>query len=105
MGLFDKQPIDPLEQAAQQLKSQTAQAFAQLQMLLTQGSKLFFNYPGKSPQEVADAFGTDAAAMYEVAQATWAFLQQISGKQLPNPTPDGYTVTPNQDGTVTITKA
>ncbi len=83
----------PAQVAAQQVQSLSLAGFRNLQQFGQQGFNLIWNNPSATPQEVFAALGTNASA------AT------IGGATAPNmpSIPSGWTVTPNTDGTVTVT--
>jgi hypothetical protein len=68
----------------------------------------FWNTPASNPNpaEMADAFGKDAAELFQRSAALAAFLQAQFPGTVPAAkltVPAGYSVTSNADGSVTIT--
>jgi len=63
------------------------------------------NKMGLTPQQAFDALGTDAVQLIIISNG----LQQLVNTLVPNlmnfSVPTGWTMVPNQDGTVTVTKA
>jgi hypothetical protein len=98
----------PAQVAAQQVQSLSLAGFRNLQQFGQQGFNLIWNNPSATPQEVFAALGTNAAAVLQLAtlnNSTIASAATIGGATAPNmpSIPSGWTVTPNTDGTVTVT--
>ena len=67
--------------------------------------RAFWFAKGVTPQQVADQFGTDGAELFARSAALAAFLETQFPGEIPAEmltVPAGYTVTCNEDGTVTI---
>lgn len=59
-----------------------------------------WNNPDHTPQEIMDAYGTDAAKLFHDSAATQTFLSEVVDGYEPLTPPRDYTI--NQDGSVTI---
>ncbi len=71
--------------------------------LQTTGSFVWSNPGKKTPQEVVDAFGTNAADLFRLSGLLVDFLSAATNTKIPKPMPAGWTATPNADGTVILT--
>lgn len=63
-----------------------------------------WNNPDFTPIEIVTAFGTDAAALFALAQGLQTLASQADPTYVPLVPPTNYTVTINADGSVTIVK-
>jgi hypothetical protein len=84
-----------------------AQGIADLSATFAKLASLCWDNPyGLTPQQAFDAIGTDGAVkptvLFSLAAKAGELLA-IVGVNLPSPVPAGATVTPNPDGSVTIT--
>ena len=94
--------------AAQQVQNLSLSGFRSLQQFGQQGFNLIWNNANATPQEVMAALGTNAASVFALAalnNATIASAAGIGGVTPPSmpSIPTGWTITPNNDGTVTVT--
>lgn len=55
-----------------------------------------------TPEEIFAEFGTDSVSLLQISLATEALLAQLNSDYTALEI-NGYTITPNQDGTVTLT--
>lgn len=103
MGLLDISELTPEEKAAKtklQIQAKARSSLNNIKRDLEESFNLFW-YP-TLPQTVqmnADAFGKDAAALFQLNSQTIDFIQLLDSTYVP-PTPGAYTI--NEDGTVTI---
>jgi hypothetical protein len=66
-------------------------------------SQQVFNNPqGLTPQQVCDAMGTDASKVLAAGQAASDMVNALRPNTMQIQIPAGFSVQPNQDGTVTI---
>jgi hypothetical protein len=98
----------PAQQAANQLRQITKQSFQQLSNAGIQGYNLLWKNNNATPAAIVAALGTDAAGIFALAQlniSTVTTAASIGGAPIPEipSVPTGVTVTPNADGTVTLT--
>lgn len=61
---------------------------------------IWFNPKGLTPQQVMDGLGTDAGQVFILAAGLASYVNSINANTLPTKTP--YSITINNDGTVTI---
>ena len=93
-----------LEQKQSQVKQRILaginQNIAQLQGQFTSMFASVWLNPELTAQEVFDAFGTDAAAMFMIAAQTQGFLNTLKPGSCTQIPPKTYTI--NADGTVSV---
>lgn len=103
--------IEIYEDSLEGKKSSTSaqiskQITATLRSLIGQSkgiSEQVFNNPlGLTPQQVCDAMGTDAAKVLAAGQAAADMVNALRPNTMAIQIPQGISVQPNQDGTVTI---
>jgi hypothetical protein len=95
--------VDPSVFAANNYWQQVVREYGRLQSLLNQGGTLVWNNPyGLAPQQAINLFGTNGVALIQLSSLLCNLLGAI-GSTTPNPVPAGWSVTPNADGTVTLT--
>lgn len=90
---------------ADQIRRGNTTALNMLRTTYVRNWALFWENPNATPQQVADDFGTSAAALFAASQATAALLASIDASLVPadmQGVPPTYTVTFNADGTVAI---
>lgn len=98
-------PTDPLSLNIAQFLMQSRNTLNQVIRMLQGGQIVVWSNPtGATPQQVCDALGTSAGGVFAAATAMCALIGSATGVT-PNPTPAGWTVTSNADGTITLTKA
>ena len=97
--------IDSSSVAAQvaQLRLQSNRMYTNLKVQHTYMFNAIWNNPNFSPMQIIEEFGTDAVALFQVSEGIQGLLKIVDPSYVPL-TPTGYTIVPNQDGTVTITK-
>lgn len=109
MSVLDKDLSDnrppAAERTAMDLLRTTKQTFEFMTMAFNRGAQQFWNNnDGASPQEIADALGTDAAEMFQLH----AKLGQLLGEVKPDSIVEGLsyvgTIVYNEDGTVQVSK-
>lgn len=108
MGVLDNNSpnvaeIPAGERAANRLKMLTRQTYYQMVNAFNQGSTIFWNNPmGATPQEIADALGSDAKEIFELHAKLGALLATVK----PDSIAEGASIvgqfTLNDNGTVTI---
>lgn len=64
--------------------------------------QVFNNDQGLTPQQVCDAMGTDAAKVLAAGQAAADLVNALRPNTMAIQIPEGISIQPNQDGTVTI---
>jgi hypothetical protein len=95
-------PASPLTMSVNSFWARIQLEFNRLNSLLTDGSDLVWNNSGATPQEVVAAFGTNAAGLFQLSGLLCGLIGAITGTT-PNPVPTGWTITANNDGSVTLT--
>lgn len=102
MSILDTNTTPPLalqvlrDTAAMQQQARQERAF-----YTAQANHVWANEYGHTPQEVLDAWGSNAADLCAKSAAFVTYWYSITGENL-NPVPDGVTLTVNDDGTVTL---
>ena len=108
MGIFDNQPKDTAQQAADALvgiiRGQNDSLLGSAKM----GWQLLWNNPSATPQQILDKLGTNAKLIFQLSDLNWqtlAAVAQIAGTTPPiiNGVPATYTYVINADGTITLT--
>ena len=95
---------DPLSLSVASFLIQARNCLTQLTTLVNAGTRLVWNNPtGATPQQVCDALGTQAGAVFAAAQGLALLLEQVTGV-LPATTPANWSAVVNADGTVTVTQ-
>lgn len=94
--------IQPGEYTRQAIKQSATKAYQHLVDSWKECYNLLWNNPyGLTPQEVLDAFGTEAVQAFLLSANTGEFINQL-GAGVRNAVPEGYTYTANPDGTITL---
>lgn len=95
-------PQERLQNRAVSFSNQLNQQYNQIITLATQVAEFVWRNPlGMTPQQVFDAFGTNAGDLVKISQAYTILIQTYTGVA-PQITPPGFKVTVNNDGTVTV---
>lgn len=110
MGLVNAAPPTPQQATLGDINNAVVNGIQQRVLKYLQLYNLFWNNPyGLAPQDVAAALGTNAAVLFEIAAQEQSVLTAAAAlvgaplaATLPSP-PTGWTVTPNADGSVTLT--
>jgi hypothetical protein len=94
--------IDPATRIANQLKQNARNIFRNLTGAFSQNSKLFWQNPQATPQEIAAALGTDGVELFQLHAKIGALLAEIK----PESVIPGLSVvgefTYNEDGSLNI---
>jgi hypothetical protein len=93
--------LTPEQQIAQQIRTGTQSAFFQLVNNYRMLYRTVWNHPTKSPQEVFNILGTDAAQLCDYSNKVINFVNSIVPNTIDINLPQQITV--NNDGTVTLT--
>ena len=97
--------IDPATRIANQLKQNARNTFRNLTISFSQNSKLFWQNPLATPQEIAAALGTAGVELFQLHAKIGALLADIK----PESVVPGLSVvgefTYNEVGTVTVAEA
>ena len=100
MALIDE-PIQPqIPTILTQIRAQNTYCLAVMKETATNVFQLLWHSTDKTPQEVCDMLGTDAAKGFEAHAKLQELIYLIDPTWVPLVPPVGYTV--NQNGTVTI---
>lgn len=87
------------------IKQRSTQAFQMLKgTAMSLAQIVWANPEGLTPQEVLDAVGHDAAALFQVSSLVSQILAIATGEAPAAVMPPGWTYTINPDGTVAVTK-
>ena len=102
------QSVTPAQKAASQILSIAMQQFQQLARSGNFGYNLIWNNPNASPMEVLAALGTNAKAVFELANLNIqtieaaAVIGGVTPPVIPS-VPSDYSLIFNADGSVTLT--
>jgi hypothetical protein len=88
-------------QLAGQLHGKAYRQFQDNQALAVELSKFIWSNPANA-QAQFNLFGTNAAGLCVLASAYVAFVAAATASPPISPMPEGWDVTPNSDGTVTV---
>ena len=108
MALLSQANLTPAQQAANNLRQIVVQLFGYLGQGGLAGYNLIWNNRNATPQQVIAALGTDAAAVFQFAElnvntvGSAATIGGVTPPTLP-PIPAGWTLAPNEDGSMTVT--
>jgi hypothetical protein len=100
----------PAQLAAAQLTNIIKQAFFMLGQSGNSGYNLIWKNPKATPQEVIAALGTNALLIFQLANLNIQTVTQAATLAGTTPpvipsVPDGWTLTPNSDGSMTVTQS
>jgi hypothetical protein len=109
MGLFSQNTLTPAQQAAAQVQQLTTNLFQQLPRTGIQCYNLIWKNRIATPQEVVAALGTNAQAIFELAELnieTINMAAQIGGSTPPSlpALPAGWSVSFPGDGSAILTE-
>ncbi len=111
MGIINTNPTPPppptpaqqLAAAAQNFQARINNQYQQNAGLFAQLAAFVWANNYFTPQQVFDAFGTNAADLFKCAAAFEAMVAAYTGTAPASPVPAGWAYTLNADGTVTVT--
>lgn len=75
--------------------------YRQIVSFFSQSANFVWNNKDYTPQEIFNAYGTDSAELVKLSAAAIALITAVSGNG-PTLPPQGFSLTINQDGTVTV---
>jgi hypothetical protein len=109
MPLIDLNPQPPappskeqrLAQQVKQMRQGIAGQWSQLQRTFNDAAKFVWANPNFTPQEVFDAFGTDAVDLCKISNAYLAMVESYTGVA-GSVVPKGKSLVLNADGTVKV---
>jgi len=107
MGLLNPTNTTPAQQAAQQIRQAAQQSYQQLAQAGQRGWNLLWKNPLAKPADIIAALGTDAKAIFALANLNITTLSAAAGiggvaaPAIPG-VPAGYTVTFNPEGSATL---
>jgi len=67
--------------------------------------KMIWANPSFTPKQIVDGFGTDAVTLFGLFDQLQTMLTSVDPTYVPMTVPSQYVVTPNADGTITISDA
>ena len=107
MSIFNNANLTPAQLAAQQIIQIAKQQYQQLSRSGLQGYNLIWNNRNADPEDVVAALGTNALAVFQLAQlnmetvVTAAELGGVTPPSIPS-VPSNYTINFNEDGSATV---
>jgi hypothetical protein len=107
MSIFTQTNLTPAQLAAQQILQIAKMQFQQLSRSGTQGYNLIWNNRSADPEDVIAALGTNAKAVFELAELnidTINEASEIGGVTAPaiGSVPSEYSLTFNSDGSANV---
>ena len=90
------------QEAANSLVKITKNTFDKIKISYSQGVQTFWNNPKATPQEIAEALGTNASEVFSLHYNLGALIATIDPSFLENTASLIGNFTQNEDGTVTI---
>ena len=104
MPLINKPTEKTAEDVFKEIKQHNTQLFNVMKTIHNVSFRLVWENKDFEPSEIVSLFGTDAVALFQSSSQIQTILKAIDPDHVVL-TPDSkYTVTPNKDGTVTITE-
>lgn len=100
---FNKNPSpnNPTE-ISKRLKTQAKNVYNTMVGMFIRTSKMFWNNPNATPEEIAEALGTDAKKLFELHYKLGQFIAEINPSDIAEVSPLIGSFTINEDGTVTV---
>jgi hypothetical protein len=106
MSILDRQEqrpeVSPAVRAARQMVRQAKATYDGLVSAFNDGAKNFWQHPRATPQEIAEALGTDAKEAFELHGKIGAFLAEIDADAIAPGMAVVGEFSYNEDGTVTV---
>jgi len=104
MGIFDNNMTteNKSKDIADSLVNITKNTFDKIKISYSQGVQTFWNNPKATPQEIAEALGTNASEVFSLHYNLGALIATIDPSFLENTANLIGNFTQNEDGTVTI---
>lgn len=106
MSILDNSPNNEIvlsTQIANRIINQTKQTFNNMASAFNEGSKMFWQNPrGVSPQDIANALGTNAKEIFELHYKLGQLISEIKPEAISTGLSIIGQFTMNDDGTVTI---
>jgi hypothetical protein len=97
-----KQPPAQPEQIAQALKTQAKSVYLNMVNTFNRGSKMFWNNPNATPEQLSAALGNDAKQLFELHYKLGQLISTIDATAISEGSSVVGQFTMNEDGTVTI---
>lgn len=97
------EPVPPGQVVAERIKQQARQTFQQLTMAFNQGARAFWKNNDATPEQIAEALGTNAVEVFQLHGKIGALLASVRPAAIAPGLAMVGTFTYNDDGTVTIT--
>lgn len=100
---FNKNPApnNPAE-ISKRLKTQAKNVYNTMVGMFIRTSKMFWNNPNATPDEIAEALGTDAKKLFELHYKLGNFIAEINPSDISEVSNIIGKFTINEDGTVTV---
>ena len=94
--------IDPATRIANQLKQNARNTFRNLTISFSQNSKLFWQNPNATPQDIAAALGTDGVELFQLHAKIGTLLAEIKPESVVAGLAIVGEFTYNEDGSLNI---
>lgn len=90
------------QKISNQLKTQAQNVYNTMVAVFLRSSKMFWENPNATPQQIAEALGTDAKQLFEVHYKLGQFISSINPSDIEEISSIVGNFTVNEDGTVTV---
>ena len=100
-----QQALTPVQASKYQMDMALRQVYVAIKNALNVGKRVIWHNPRVTPQELFDAYGSDAAALCALCASAKELLHIGAGEDFGPIMPADKTITPNEDGTVTVGNA
>jgi hypothetical protein len=90
------------QKISNQLKTQAQNVYNTMVAVFIRSSKMFWENPNATPQQIAEALGTDAKQLFEVHYKLGQFISSINPSDIEEVSSIIGNFTMNEDGTITI---
>lgn len=101
---FDFNPMQSNnpDQIANRLKDQAKNVYNTMVSVFIRSSKMFWDNPNASPEEIAQALGTDAKQLFELHYKLGQFIAEVNPSDISEVSSVIGNFTINENGTVNI---
>lgn len=112
MAIIDLNPTPPTPPTADQIRqyqalrmqADIAAQWQAMQSVFNTVASYIWGSTEHTPQQALDAFGTNAADLFNLSNAYLGMIAAYTGQAVTSPVPTGWKYTINQDGTVSVTQ-
>lgn len=102
LNVNNKVPPTNPDDIAASLKAQAKSVYSNMVNTFNRGSKMFWQNPNASPEQIATSLGTDAKELFELHYKLGQLINSVNASDILIGTAIIGQFTMNEDGTVTI---